>query len=358
MRSYLIFGVFLGGLAAVALLAWSYLGRDGEAARVARAQREGGVVEVYANVDAGAVAPLIAAFERRGAGVTVRYHDLSADALDARFRREADAGKVGADIVWSSAMAMQAKLVNDGYAQTYASPEKDALPAEAVWNDQSYRITAEPVAIAYNREQVAQQELARTHAAFAQMLRARRADLTGRVATYDPARSGIGYLFLTQDLAATRDTQALLEALGATRPVLMETTGAMLDAVARGDVMYAYNVVGPYAEERAKADPHIGVLYPEDYSIVASRVAFVARGAPHPAAARLFLDFLLSREGQDILARAGLPPVRGDVAAPRLAPGQARAIPGGPRLFVNLDPIKRQRVLDTWNAALAQGKSP
>ena len=40
------------------------------------------------------------------------------------------------------------------------------------------------------------------------------------------------------------------------------------------------------------------------------------KDAPHPNAARLFIDFLLSKEGQEIIAEAGYYVPRRDVAAP------------------------------------------
>lgn len=355
MRIYLIFGVFIGGVIALALgLALTF---SGSPAGPDEARREG-EVQVYANVDGEAVAQLIAAFEARHTGVRVHFHDLTSDTLNARFLAEAKARKPGADIVWSSAMDMQAKLVNDGYALTYASPQSDALPEDAVWNAQSYKVTAEPVALAYNRDLIAPQDVPRTHAALETLLTSRRDELAGKLVMYDPASSSFGYLLLTQDIAATRDTHSLIDAIGRTRPRLMTTTRSMLDALAQGEAALAYNVVGPYAEQRAKADPRIGIVYPEDYTILTSRVAFIAREAPHPAAAKLFLDFLLSREGQQSLARAGLSPIRRDVSRVRLPAEQVRPIPGGPRLFVNLDPIKRARFLAQWNAALANQGPP
>lgn len=317
--------------------------------------RAEGVVAVYGNADAVAVTPLIAAFQSRHPAVKVRYVDLQSTDLYRRFVAESDAGRPGADLVWSSAMDLQARLINDGYAQPYASPEKPALPPSAVWKDRGYHITAEPVAIVYNKRLIAPADVPHTHQAFERLLRTRRDALTGRVTTYDPARSNLGYLYLTQDFATTRDTRSLLQAIAATRPVLSATTGPMIDAVASGRAAIAYNVVGSYALEAAQADPRLGVVFPRDYTIVASRVAFVARDARHPAAAKLFLDFLLSREGQSLLARAWLPPVRTDMPGLRLRPDQARPIGGGPRLFVNLDPLKRQRFLADWNAILAEG---
>jgi iron(III) transport system substrate-binding protein len=319
------------------------------------AARVEGSVRVYGNADAAAMTALIAAFRRAYPGIAVQYQDLGSTELNRRFVAENRGRQPSADIVWSSAMDLQAKLINDGYAQAYLSPEKPALPATAVWKNMGYGITAEPVAIVYNKRLVAPAQVPRTHQALEQLLRSRRAALSGKVATYDPVRSDVGYQYLVEDYTITRDTRSLLQAMAATRPLLARTTKPMLDAVAQGRVAIAYNVVGPYALGKARSDARVGVVFPRDYTIVASRVAFISREARHPASAKLFLDFLLSRTGQSLLARQWLLPVRGDVRAPRLAPGKARAIRVGPQLLVHLDTIKRRRFLADWNAILSEG---
>jgi len=318
----------------------------------ARAER---VVRVYGNADAAAMAPLIAVFQRTFPGVTVRYEDLESREIYRRVVTQARSGQPGADLVWSSGMDLQAKLINDGYAQAYQSPEKPVLPSNAVWKNMGYGVTAEPVAFVYNRRLIPPGRVPRTHEAFEALLRAGRVPLTGKVATYDPARSNVGYLYLTQDHAITRDTRSLVQAMAATRPWLSPTTEPMLEAVADGRIAIAYNVVGPYALAAAKRDPRIGVVFPRDYTLVASRVAFIARDARRPAAAKLFLDFLLSQGGQTLLAKQWLLPVRRDVRAPRLSAEQERPIRVGPGLLVNLDTIKRRRFLADWRAILTQG---
>lgn len=327
-------------------------------ALIAAARAERGV-HVIGNADSVAMQPLIAAFRRTYPGVAVRYEELESRDIYRRVVTDAATHRPGADLVWSSGMDLQAKLINDGYAQAYLSPEKPALPATAVWKNMGYGVTAEPVAFVVNRRLIPPALVPRTHEAFERLLRGRRAALTGKVATYDPAQSNVGYLYLSEDQAITRDTRSLVQAIAATRPMLSRTTEPMLDAIAGGRVAIAYNVVGPYALARARRDPRIGVVFPRDYTIVASRVAFIARDARRPAAARLFLDFLLSRTGQTLLAREWLLPVRADVRAPRLSREQQRPIRVGPQLLVNLDSIKRRRFLTDWRAILAEGaKTP
>lgn len=321
---------------------------------IAAARAEGGV-RVYGNADAAAMAELIAAFRSTYPGVAVRYEVLESRDIYRRVVDEARSRAPSADLVWSSGMDLQAKLINDGYAQAYQSPEKPALPADAVWKNMGYGVTAEPVALVYNRRLIPPGRVPRTHEAFEALLRAGRVPLTGKVATYDPARSNVGYLYLTQDYTITRDTGSLVQAMAATRPWLSPTTEPMLEAVADGRIAIAYNVVGPYALTAAQRDRRIGVVFPRDYTLIASRVAFIARDARRPAAAKLFLDFLLSRTGQTLLAKQWLLPVRSDVRAPRLSAQQQRPIRVGPELLVNLDTIKRRRFLADWRAILTQG---
>ena len=101
-------------------------------------------------------------------------------------------------------------------------------------------------------------------------------------------------------------------------------------------------------------------MWPRDYTLVLSRVAFIARKAPHPAAARLWLDFLLSARGQAILAeRAGLFSVREDAAGKAAAAGLRqqlgpafRPIALGTSLLAYLDQIKRRDFLRQWEASM------
>lgn len=318
----------------------------------ARAERQ---VRIYGNADRAELLPVVAAFRERYPGITVLYADIGSTEMYRRFVTETRARRMSADLVWSSAMDLQVKLINDGFAQGYASPEKPALPPVSVWKNMGFGVTAEPIGMVYNKRLIPAARVPRTHAALEAMLRQNRRTLTGKVTTFDPARSNVGYLYLTQDMATTRDTRSLLEAIAATRPVLSLTTGPMLRGVAEGRQAIAYNVIGSYALELARTDPRLGVAFLQDYTLVTSRIAFIARDAAHPAAAKLFLDFLLSREGQSLLAKRSLWPVRTDVSARRLPSSQARPIRVGPQLLVNLDRVKRQRFLRDWTAILATG---
>lgn len=325
--------------------------------RLAVASAEGRVV-VYAATDKEIVQALIDDFEKRHPGIVVEYHDMHSTTLYQRVIDEAaDGGK--ADVVWSSAMDLQVKLVNDGYAQPHHSAETAALPAWAVWKNEAFGTTYEPAAIVYHKPAFRPEEVPDTHAALIELLEREPHRFRDRLTTYDPRQSGVGLLLHSQDAQSNPIAfWSLAKAFGNCGLHPYATSGSMLDAISNGWKLIGYNVLGSYALTRANNDPAIGVVLPRDYTLVLSRVAFITRQARHPQAARLWLDHLLSRHGQTVLARsAGLFAVREDVSTDnamglRTQLGAAfRPIPIGSGLLAYLDQAKQREFLRQWEAA-------
>ena len=117
----------------------------------------------------------------------------------------------------------------------------------------------EPIVFVYNKRRMPPEDVPQSHAALERLLRTRASAYRDKVATYNPERSGTGFLYLTQDLRASRDTWALVRAMGRTRLRLYTSTGAMMERVASGEHVLAYNVIGSYAFERQSLDPSLAV---------------------------------------------------------------------------------------------------
>jgi iron(III) transport system substrate-binding protein len=313
-------------------------------------------VRVFSTTDRPLVQPLIDDFERRHGGTRVDYVQLGSTELFERFIRE---GGRTADVLWSSAMDLQIKLVNDGHAARHESTHAPRLPRWAVWKHEAYGATFEPVGWAYHAQLLGSAEVPRTHAALTALLQADPRRFRERVATYDIERAGLGYLIAAHDAMASPLSWDLVRALGACRVSRHTETHSMLDSVATGSSLLAYNVLGTYAEAFARTRPEVAVAYPHDYTLVASRVAFIARQAPNPRGARQWLDHLLSPQGQRVLSeQCGLYSVLADDGQPRSADSlarrlgrAARPIALGPGLLAHLDQSKRQAFLKRWNQA-------
>ena len=115
---------------------------------------------------------------------------------------------------------------------------------------------------------------------------------------------------------------------------------------------------------KGKKDPNVGFVMPRDYMLVMSRIAILPKAGRHPNAGRLFLDFLLSQTGQEIIARksdlfsirAG---VTGEFTAGQLQAqmgDKLRPIPVGAQLLQNLDPARRLQFLKEWQQVVHPAK--
>ena len=109
---------------------------------ITAANKEGKVV-IYSALDTKAAQPLVKDFSALYPNIKVEYSDLNSTELYNRFIAEAASGQGSADVMWSSAMDLQVKLVDDGQAMTYASPEVSKLPTWAVYKNQAYGTTYE-----------------------------------------------------------------------------------------------------------------------------------------------------------------------------------------------------------------------
>ena len=335
-------------------------GYPADYAKLIEAAKKEGKVVIYATTDAAAANPLVKDFEALYPGITVEYSDLNSTELYNRFIAEAAAGSGTGDLLWSSAMDLQVKLVSDGQAATYVSPEKPALPTWAVWKDQAYGTTYEPISFIYNKRLVPAEDVPQDHTALLKLLAAKPDAYKGKITAYDPERSGVGYLFVNQDAANFPAAWDLFKAFGKASIKLYTSAGAMMERVTSGEHTIGYGVFGSYALARAKKDPNLGIVLPKDYTLIMSRVAFISAKAKNPNAAKLFLDYLLSKRGQTIIAnQAELYSLRTDVEGEATAKrvgellgDKAKPIPIGPDLLETLNTKKRLEFLKKWQAAM------
>lgn len=319
-------------------------------ALVAAARREGRLV-IYSNTHSPTLQNgLLAAFRKLYPFITVTNIDDDGALVYQRFAREIAAKQPSADFVLSSAMDLQEKLINDGYAQPYVSPETAFLPSWAHWKDLGYGTTSEPVVFVFNRKFIDPQEMPRTHAELEKMLSTQRQRFRGRVAVYDPSKSEVGMLFMSQDARATPDAWNLFDTFGELDARIYGTSLEMLQHVIRGDQWIAYDVIASYAMNMQRKNPDLAVVYPTDYVLTMSRVSFISANAAHPAAAKLFLDFLLSRTGQSYLGKYGIPSIRTDIDNSALGHiTRTQAIRIGPGLLAGLDSLVRAQFLRRWS---------
>lgn len=309
--------------------------------------------------DLSAFAPVIASYLATRPDTRVDYEQWGSNDLHALTLSECTGGQGGADLVISSAVHHMVDLVNRGCAASHVSPATLALSSELEWRDQLWGVTREPVVMVYNRALLEPGEVPRSRFDLLDLLRPVDSRFAGRVATYDIEDSGLGFLLAFSDALEATTFGGLMEAFGRSGAVATCCSAEIIDAVASGEFLVAYNVLGSYALLRAREDDRLGVVAPADYTLILARAAMIPATAASTAVAADFIDYLLSPEGraalegQDLIVRLGE-----EDGAPVEVSGTVETLerPIGlrPPLLVAMDAGKRALFTARWRDAFGQ----
>ncbi|SEG82856.1 ABC transporter substrate-binding protein [Marinobacterium lutimaris] len=300
--------------------------------------------------------PVLALFQRNNPDITLDYRDRSTLMADT-FARTA---KSAPDVVISSAMPWQMALSNEGFAQRVDTEETRQWPAWAKWREELFGFTFEPIVMAYRLDLAAAMKPPSTHQDLLDLLLNHREELQGKVVTYSPLNSGIGDMLSQQDARYTPKMWDLVAAMGQVGVHESARSKEMLEGLSSGKYWLAYNILGSYAMVWAQNHPEVVVQVPNDYSLVMMRTAFVHREAEHPQAAYRFVGFLLSQEGQSVMAgETPLFSVRPDVVGPYTAQrlrdevgDHLYPIPLNASLLAFVDPLRRAAFLKRWQETI------
>lgn len=351
---------FVSLLTSVAFAQEVPAGYPADYASILEAAKKEGTVSIYTSTDAANSQKLQDAFTKKF-GIKIAYNDQGTNGAYNQVISEAAAGQTTADVVWSSAMDLQMTLIQDGYGAEYKSPEAANLPAWANYKDTLYGTTVEPIGVIYNTKALNKDKLPKTYAEMITFLKADKSELQGKVATFDPEKSGSGFLHHSNDARERKDFWDLAKAMGDDGAKIYSSSGGMKETVVSGENVIAINIIGSYALQWVKESPNLGVHFATDYTPAFSRLALITKDAPHPNAAKVFVDYMLSQEGQSLLAEGGLPSVRKDVTAGlnietlnTLVGGGLKPIAVDEGVLEYMDQMKRVQFLNDWKAALGR----
>ena len=178
-----------------------------------------------------------------------------------------------------------------------------------------------------------------------------REEFRGKIAFADPTKSASSYTALVTILHACGE-ETLETVARSLEGRQRGSSGEVLTAVADGEALVGITLEET-ALQRIAAGANLGLVYPrEGTSCVPDGTAVVA-GAPHPDSARLFLDFTVSREVQQLLgSRFYRRSVRGDVTA-------AASLPAVEQLALMEYDVpwaseNRETILARWGRALEE----
>ena len=304
-------------------------------------------LDVLSTADLGIFEPYLIAFQEQNPRIAIDYTVASSTEVMRAIFDE----KRAYDLVISSAMDLQTKLANDGFLARHRSEQSARLPDWAKWRDEVIAFTQEPAVIVVSEKALAGLPLPETRGDLIALMRLHPERFRGRVGTYDIRKSGLGYLFATQDSRNSESFWPLMEVFGRLEIQLYCCSGDMIDDLVEGRLVIAYNVLGSYAERRLASADEIRIIRPADVTSMMLRTAVIPKVAENSEAAGRLIDFLIGGD----LGEAN------DSGLPRIDTAQddtdasVRPIRLGPELLVFLDRLRRQNFLSNWSSSIEQG---
>ncbi|MBL4767268.1 MAG: ABC transporter substrate-binding protein [Rhodobacteraceae bacterium] len=340
--------IALGLTLAINLIANATTAFEIEDRRVYTATPERGVLRIISTADLEVFDPILRAFQEQNPSLSIDYSVAGTTEL---MKAIYDEGAVF-DLVISSAMDLQTKLANDGFAQSYSSAATTALPAWASWRDQLFAFTQEPAVLIVSNAFFTPDTTPQNRDALIALLRESPDRFTGRIGTYDVRSSGFGYLVATQDSRNSEAFWRLMEVMGRLDAQLYCCSGDMIRDVASGKLALAYNVLGSYAASQMATTQGFQIIELTDFVNVMLRTALIPVNAQNVQDAQDMVDFLsLLNTRQDLVTSTGLPAIDTTSLQENTA---LRPIRFGPGLLVFLDQMKRRNFLRNWENSLFQ----
>lgn len=277
-----------------------YKGADREQKLIDGAKKEGAAAIYEAMIVNQAMRPLAQGFEKKYPFIKLIYWRADTEDIVQKASAEVRAGHMVADVLEGTGVGEQAARAN--IVQPFYSPTLTAYP-QAFWDPKglwaSTRVSY--YGSAYNTKMVPPDQMPKTYEA---LLDPRWKDkMAWRIGTNSGAD-----LFITNLRVAWGDDAALkyLEKLKNQNIINFGAGSArtLVDRVIAGDYPIALNIFAHHPLiSKAKGAP-VDTQLMDPVAATASTMA-VVRGASHPYAAMLLVDYILSKEGQHILSQAG-----------------------------------------------------
>ena len=228
----------------------------------------------------------------------------------ARVNAEIDAKRLTFDVMLAANTAAWIEMTDQGRIARYDSPEYAAFPAGAKMD--GYWAAAQAIGVipVFNRNVL---PLSEAPHSWLDLLQPRFADRKLAI-----QNSAAGTQFNWNYLLERKLGADFIRRFAAQHPVVMATGAQMTDAIDRGEVLVgaALDHWRAFTPEAAQAGL-VAVIPDEGVPFTLAPVGMLA-GAPHPNAAKLFIDFILSQEGQRLLDTElyGMYSMRSDVPPP------------------------------------------
>lgn len=254
-------------------------------------------------------------------GINVELVRLPPNRLHERVLSEHGAGQLSADIVRISGEDLTLDIVEAGVFTPHAVPAEYDLPADTILDDGLYYRSFDCVySFAYNNQLVTEEEAPES---WADLLDPNWKDQLGIV----QVGAGGSTAALTRFQLAEFG-EDYLAGYSAQNPRIFDSSGSQVDALARGEIKVGTMPISTGYAATIDGAP-LTIATPTDQAVAFGYYMGVTESASNPNAAKVFLNWSMSKRGQEATGELGDYPVRTDVSAPSIGEQELPAVDSG-----------------------------
>jgi len=267
------------------------------------AKKEGQLV-FYSGIPIPDAQSILSALERKYPFIKTTFYRATGPALVSRIQTEQRAGSHIWDVMNSTGFEPYV-LLEQGYFAKHDSPERKFFP-EGHKDNEGYWTTmyTSPMIVSYNTRLVSSTDLPREYLDLLQP------QWKGRLGLDS---SDFEWYANLRKIWGAEKAQKFLEGLRRQEVRLVQGRALLTELLTGGEIaILANNFLQNAIEAKRKGSPV--EMLALDPVVSAAGLVGISKLAPHAHAAKLFVDFVLSKEGQELIVKTDRSSVRKDVA--------------------------------------------
>jgi len=267
------------------------------------ARKEGQLV-FYSGIPIPDAQAILSALEKKYPFIKTTFYRATGPALVSRIQTEQRAGTHVWDVMNSTGFEPYV-LLEQGYFAKYESSERKHFPEGHKDNDGMWAtMYTTPMIVSYNSKLVSAADLPKDYADLLNL------KWKGRLGMDS---SDFEWYANLRKVWGAEKAQKFLDGLKKQDVRLVQGRALLTELLSGGEIaMLVNNFLQNAIEAKRKGSPVEFLAL--DPVVSAAGLVGINRLAPHPNAAKLFVDFVLSREGQELIVKTDRSSVRKDVA--------------------------------------------
>jgi iron(III) transport system substrate-binding protein len=282
-----------------------------QAAKLEAAKKEGKVVWYVSMFDIDTAEQVGKAFEKKYPGVQVQVVRATAGVIYQRVLQESEAGVFADDVFSSTEEGHYLNFKDKKLIRPYLPVDADKVVErfQRIDKDNAYQVASVGVMLlVHNTQQVSAADKPKN---WKDLLDPKWKD---KIAFGHPAFSG----YIATWVLSLNDLYGwdYFEKLAKQNPLIGRSANDAITQLSSGERIVAAGSDATTLKAKDRGNP-VDITYPEDGVVFMTAPSAILTKAPHPHAAELFMDFFMSVEYSELLARNGFAPMRPGVEPPK-----------------------------------------